>query len=89
MDVEEYRRTRLEERTRRGKPPKSATLNREVALLKRIVSYAVECEAAAHTTIAHVPKLEENNVRQRTVTEEEIARVVGKAGPLLGPMFPA
>jgi integrase len=87
VDVEEYRRTRLEEKTRRGKPPKSATLNREVALLKRVVSYAVECERLPHSTIAHVPMLEENNVRQRTVTEEEIARVVAKAGPLLGPMF--
>jgi integrase len=87
VDVEEYRRKRLEEKTRRGKPPKSSTLNREVALLKRVVSYAVECERLPHSTIAHVPMLEENNVRQRTVTEEEIARVVAKAGPLLGPMF--
>ncbi len=87
VDIEEYRRKRFEEKTGRGKPPKNATLNHEVALLKRMVSYAVECERLPHSTIAHVPMLAENNTRQRTVTEEEIARIVASAGSLLGPMF--
>ena len=86
-DVEEYRRKRLEETTFRDKPPTSGTLNREIALLKRLVSYAVDCERIPHSTIAHVPMLEEKNVRQRTISEEEIARIVAQAGPLLGPMF--
>ena len=86
-DVEAYRTTRLEENTRRGKPPSKATLNREVALLKRMYSYAVECEVLPHSPIAHVPMLEEDNVRQRTLTEAEIASIVAHAGPQLGPMF--
>jgi integrase len=86
-DVEEYRKKRLGEKTRRGKPPKSSTLNREVALLKRLFSYAVECERLPHSPIAHVPMLEEKNVRQRTVSEAEIAQVVAAAGPYLGPLF--
>ena len=31
--------------------------------------------------------LEEDNVRQRTLSEAEIARIVANAGPQLGPMF--
>jgi len=86
-DVEEYRKNRLGEKTRRGKPPKSSTLNREVALLKRLFSYAVECERLPLSPIAHVPMLEEKNVRQRTVSEIEIAQVVAAAGRYLGPLF--
>lgn len=86
-DVEEYRTTRHGEKTRRGAPPKSSTLNREVALLKRMLSYAVECERLPHSPIAHVPMLEEKNVRQRTVSEAEIIQVVVAAGPCLGPLF--
>ena len=86
-DVEAYRTKRLQENTRRGKPPSKATLNREVALLKRMFSYAVECETIPHSPIAHVPMLEEDNVRQRTLTESEIASIVAQAGPQLGPMF--
>ena len=87
VDVEEYREARLGEETRRGKAPSHATLNREVALLKRMYSYAVECERIPHSPIAHVPMLEENNVRQRTITEAEIAHIAAAAGPHLGPMF--
>jgi integrase len=86
-DVERYRTTRLAEKTRRKKRPSNATLNREVALLKRMFSYAVECEKLPHSPIAHVPMLEEDNVRQRMLTEAEIASIVAKAGPYLGPMF--
>jgi integrase len=86
-DVETYRAKRLEENTRRGKAPSKATLNREVALLKRMFSYAVECEVLPHSPIAHVPMLEEDNVRQRTLTESEMGSIVAKAGPQLGPMF--
>src|SRR5689334_16497609 len=70
-DVERYRTTRLAETTRRQKPPSNATLNREVALLKRMFSYAVECEQIPHSPIARVPMLEEDNVRQRTLSEVE------------------
>lgn len=87
VDVEEYRRNRMEEKTRRGEAPKNGTLNREVALLKRIFSYAVECERIPHSPIARVPMLVENNVRQRTVTEAEVAEIIAAAGPHLGPMF--
>lgn len=87
VDVEEYRRKRLDEKTRRGDAPTNATLNREVALLKRILSYAVECERIPHSPVAHVAMLEEHNVRQRTVTEAELAKIVAAAGPHLGPMF--
>ena len=88
VDVEEYRRKRLEEKTRRGKAPKSSTLNREVALLKRIVSYAVECERLPHSTIAHVPMLEENNVRQRTGDRGGDVQDRGERGPAARPDVP-
>ena len=86
-DIDRYRTRRFGENTRRKRPPSNATLNREVALIKRMFSYAVECEALPHSPIMHVPMLEENNVRQRTLTETEITRIVAKAGPCLGPMF--
>jgi integrase len=86
-EIERYRTKRVEEHTRRKQAPSKATLNREVALLKRMFSYAVACEALPHSPIAHVPMLAEENVRQRTLTEAEIASIVARAGPHLGPMF--
>lgn len=41
-EVDGYRDARLKETTQRGGPPSPATLDREVELLKRMLSYAVK-----------------------------------------------
>jgi hypothetical protein len=48
-DVEEYRQKRFSETTRRGAAPAPGTIDREVALLKRCLNYAVECGVLVRT----------------------------------------
>jgi hypothetical protein len=48
-DIEEYRAKRFAETTRRGGPPAPGTIDREIALLKRCISYAVECARSCGT----------------------------------------
>jgi hypothetical protein len=42
--MDEYRNRRLADRTRRKRPPSPASLGRELAQLKQMFSYGVECE---------------------------------------------
>ena len=69
-DVDEYRNVRAEEKTKRGGPPSSATLDREIELLKRILNYAVTCKKLPANPLARVAMLNKPNVRRRMPTEE-------------------
>jgi integrase len=82
-DVDRYREARFGEVTRRGVPPMIATVNREVAHLKRILSYAVECGDLKANPLTRVGLLHEDNVRQVVVSEEEFARLMAHAEPEL------
>jgi integrase len=86
-DVNDYREKRREEVTVRGGAPMPATLNREIALLKRMYSHAVTYDRLPHSPIAKAPLLEEDNVRQRLFTDDERDRILEAAGPFLGPML--
>lgn len=69
-DVDEYRTTRLGELTCRGTPPASATLDREVELLKRFLNYGVECRKLYANPIAKVKFLGKSNTRKSVLTAE-------------------
>jgi integrase len=86
-DVNDYREKRRKEVTVRGGAPMPATLNREIALLKRMYSHAVTYDRLPHSPIAKAPLLEEDNVRQRLFTDDERDRILEAAGPVLGPML--
>ncbi len=86
-DVDEYRTLRLAETTVRGGPPRPATLDRELALLKRIVSYAVECARLPSNPLAHVKPLRRPNVRQVYIDDATFAELVAAASPDLRPIL--
>jgi integrase len=78
-DVDAYRTARLNEVTQRKAPPSSATLDREVALLKRCLSYAVECGKLRVNPLAGVPLLNKPNVRRTVLGEADFDRLLDKA----------
>jgi integrase len=86
-DIEEYREKRFREDTRRGGPPSPGTVDREVALLKRCLSYQVECGMLVRNPIAGVPLLNEPNTRDMVLKPTMLARVLEAAPPAFAPVI--
>ena len=86
-DVVAYRKKRRGEKTRWGNPPKPATLDREVALLKRMLNYAVEIEKLPVNPLAKAKMLNKPNARDMVVNEEQFAMLHEVAEPLLKPIL--
>jgi integrase len=86
-DIDEYRALRLAETTRKGEAPSPATLDREIAQLKRMCSYAVECGRLQSHPLAHVKLLRKPNVRQVAIDEETFAKLLDAASPELRPIL--
>lgn len=77
-EVEAYRSARL----RRLKP---ATLNRHVAVLRRLFNLAIDWGVAEQNPCARVRSLQERNARERWLTHDEARRLVEVAAPHLKP----
>ena len=86
-DIDEYRALRLAETTRRGGPPCPATLDRELAQLKRMASYALECGRLKSNPLMHVKLLRKPNVRQSVIDEETFSKLVDAAGAEFRPIL--
>lgn len=86
-DVDRYRALRLAERSIRGGPPASSTLDFEVELLKRILNYAVECGAITVNPIAKAKLLRKPNVRTSVISEEVFRRLSDACEPPLKPIL--
>jgi integrase len=86
-DIDEYRSHRLAETTRRGGPPSPATLDLELAQLKRMCSYAVECGRLQVNPVARVKLLRKPNVRQVTLDEPTFLKLVEAAEPSYRPVL--
>lgn len=69
--IEQYRLTRKRSRNRQGNHPKPATINRELAFLKRVFSWAIENEIITANPAKHVKLERENNVRDRVLSKDE------------------
>jgi len=80
-DIEEYREKRFSEATRCGGPPAPGTIDREVALLKRCINYAVECGALIRNPIASVSLLNEPNTRDMVLKGTMLERILKAAPP--------
>ena len=85
-DVDNYRVARLAEKTKRGGKPAIGTLNREVALLKRLLSYAVKCGDLDRNPLQGVGLLEEDNTRDVIVSEAQLQQLVAAAAPVFRPL---
>jgi integrase len=75
-DVDLYRVERMKSETRRKRPPKVATVNREIMLWQRILNFAVSRRTINRNPIKGVKLEPENNIRAVVVTEEGIDRIL-------------
>lgn len=87
-DIEKYRENRSTEKTVRGGPPAESTVNREVALLRRMLNYAVtDCRALRVNPIQNVPMVEENNLRSVIITPSDFEKLYDAAEEPLKPIL--
>lgn len=70
-EIKRYIAIRKEERTRRGKPPSNATVNRELAALKRMFNLAAKATPPKIYRVPHMPMLAEKNIRKGFFEREE------------------
>lgn len=81
--VEKYRQQRLKQVARRGKHPTGhtvapASVNKEVATLKRIFNLAIREDLAEKNPCWKVEKLPENNTRTRILSQDEYQRLLAE-----------
>jgi integrase len=74
--VEKYQNQRLQEPTWCGKIRSAANVNRTIAVLKRMFNLAVREEMVEKNPCWKVQMLPENNVRDRILSVEKIARLL-------------
>lgn len=86
-DVDEYRTLRFAETTQRGGAPSPATLDRELALLKHAITYAVQCGELDRNPVAGVALLNVPNTRDVTLDDATFDRILAAAAPALRPAF--
>ncbi|MDA1305466.1 MAG: tyrosine-type recombinase/integrase [Nitrospirae bacterium] len=81
--IEQYREQRRQEKRENRGPLKVATLNRDLALLKHMFSYAVREEWVLKNPVSQVKLWKENNVRDRVLDTEEFERLQAHSAPHL------
>lgn len=84
--LKSYLKARRGQGTRQGEAPSPATLNRELATLKRLCSVAVEAGVIRHNPLIGFRLLPENNTRERHLSRGEIDALMAEAGK---PQYPA
>jgi integrase len=91
--VERYKTQRLAGKTIHGRPPTSATINRELACLKHMFNVArkglIELKGGVPTEnpVSAVPFLDEQNVRDGVLTHEEFQRMLDVSPAYLKPVL--
>jgi len=81
--IEEYRANRHIEPGRHGTPVKIATINRDLALLKHLFSYAIREGWLERNPVSLVKFDKENNARDRVLSPEEFERLQHYSSPHL------
>ncbi|MGI5845353.1 MAG: tyrosine-type recombinase/integrase [Candidatus Xenobium sp.] len=74
-NVDKWRRKRLKEKTRTGKPAAPATVNRAVAFLKRLFNLGIRDGLLERNPVTRLKMLTENNSRIRYLLDEEEERL--------------
>lgn len=83
LDIDAYRAARMETITRRGGAPTVATINREAATLRRILSFAVANRLLPFNPLARLTLPQEKNVRQVILRETDIQRILRHCSTVL------
>jgi len=81
--IEEYRAKRRKEPGRNNRPVKVATINRDLALLKHLFSYALRENWLERNPVRLVKLDKENNARDRVLSPEEFERLQHHSSPHL------
>ncbi|HYA15073.1 MAG TPA: site-specific integrase, partial [Syntrophales bacterium] len=79
--VEAYRTKRGGEHSLLKKPPSTATLNREIACLRRILNYSLEEGKIDDTSLGKVKLPKEYNKRNRVITPDEYHKLLDHCLP--------
>lgn len=79
--VESFQHTMLATKSRYGKPYKPGTINRMLALMKRIYNLAIREDMVQKNPCWKVTMLAENNKRDRILTPEEYGRLLAALPP--------
>ena len=88
-DIKRFVASRQQEKTKLGKPPSNASLNRELACLKRALNLAAKATPPKLYRVPHIPMLEERNVRKGFFEREEFLAVRAAAPDYLKPLITA
>jgi integrase len=83
LKAEEYRQWRRTMTTRRGGPPKAATLNREMATAQSCLSYARRMKIIPHSPLAGLQDEKVTNDRGFAITREQFLALVKYSRPML------
>ncbi|MBN1574831.1 MAG: site-specific integrase [Deltaproteobacteria bacterium] len=75
-NIEAYKQKRLQETSKTGRPPRPATVNRELALMKSMFNLAVRDEILSYNPCTGVSMLPEENERDRVLTGEEYSKLL-------------
>ena len=87
--IENFRQIRLSETSqRKGRPVKASTINRDVANFRAMLNKAVDFAIIESNPVGRIKQLEENNVRERVLTQEEFESLLSHCpdhlkGPVL------
>ena len=79
--IEEYREERRKQKGRQGTTLKVATINRDLALLKHLLSYAIREEWLEHNPVSKIKLEKENNARDRVLTPQEFDALQAHSSP--------
>ncbi len=79
--IEEYREERRKQKGRQGTTLKISTINRDLALLKHLFSYAIREEWLGHNPVSKIRLEKENNARDRVLTPEEFDALQAHSSP--------
>ena len=83
--VEDFRKFRLKVNSIRGRPAMPATINRNVANFRAMLNRAVDYGKLEVNPIGRIKQLEENNIRERVLTQDEFNRLLNNChGELKG-----
>jgi integrase len=74
--IEDFRKHRLSVNSRRGRPTKPATINRNVANFRAMLHRAVDYGKLEFNPLGRIKQLEENNIRERVLTQDEFNRLL-------------
>ena len=83
--IEDFRKYRLRINSIRGRPIKPATINRNVANFRAMLNRAVDYGKLEINPIGRIKNLEENNIRERVLSQEEFERLLSNCnGEIMG-----